>query len=198
MTSRLQTALLGISMVAAVGCSSMRIEEHPEYDKVQIEVADVVKQVRETTGPELYPLLKRLVAYDVFAVDQVVELTGESNSRLRGNAIWVLGQIYDPDYPDSSAKAEEAVRDALQDPDQNVRYEAAAALVTRDQWDVIPMLLEGMQDRNPRVRFNCHESLKLATSKDWGYAVDDTTEEREAAIRRWSSWYEAWRNGEDA
>ena len=97
----MRRALIGAALLASTaGCSLFSsapppLTEHSEYDNLQREVKTVVQSVRDSQGPALFAHLRRLLAYDVFAVDQVAELATDPNARLRSNAVWVLGQIRD-------------------------------------------------------------------------------------------------------
>ncbi len=193
MTSGLGRWILVLGTAMTVSCSSTpTLQDHPEYDRLQGEIERVCDYVRNTSGAELYSHLKRLVAYDVFAVDQVMEMADDPNARLRCNAIWVLAQVRDPKFPDVERRIYRTLRNGLDDGDRLVRFEAASGLVGRNSWDVIPVLFEGMEDADPSVRFNCHETLKLATSKDFGYLVDAPANERSEALRRWERWFDDW------
>ena len=182
------------SVMVAVGCSSgSKLADHPEYGHVHKEVYAVIDEVRTAKGTDLYNHLQRLVAYDMFAVEPVLdELAEDPNPRLRSNAMWVLAQINDPEFPVLNAKIQQALEEGLEDGDRLVRYEAASALLTRNDWTVVPVLLEGLSDSEAMVRYNCHESLKSVTSQDFGYTVDSPEPERVAAISRWESWYQDW------
>jgi HEAT repeat protein len=186
--------LAALALVALpLGCASDPFEAYPANPVIQREVAEIVKRVRSETGPGLYDDLKRLVAYDVFAVRQVCELAEDDNARLRSNALFVLAQVRDDNQPDVMKKVDRVLRDALEDPEASVRYEAATGLALRGQWDVLPVLIDGLEDPSAGVRFRCHEQLVMTTSQDFGYSVDGTDEERKAAVGRWRAYYSEWK-----
>ena len=105
----------------------------------------------------------------------------------------VLAQIQDPEHPAYSDKIDRALREGLDDTDSLVRYEAAVGLLDRNHWDVIPVLLEGLEDERAGVRARCHQTLRLVTSQDFGFSLDAPPADREVAVQRWKSWYDDWR-----
>jgi len=186
---------VAVSIVAGLllaGCSSTDLSDHPANAEIQREISQILDNVRKETGTALYGDLQRLVAYDVFAVPMVSELAEESNARLRSNAMWVLAQIHDAERPAVNEHIDSVLRDGLRDDDATVRLEAAAGLASRGQWDVLPILIDGLENGDASVRYRCHEQLVTTTSKDFGYQVDAPTEDRKAATDRWRSWYENW------
>lgn len=175
-----------------VGCASGDISDHPANPEIQREIVQIVQAVRQESGTALYSDLRRLVAYDVFAVEQVSKLAEDPNARLRSNAMWVLAQVHDPERSKVMDHVDSVLRKGLKDPDQTVRLEAAAGLASRGSWDVLPVLIDGLDNDESSVRFRCHEQLVTTTSKDFGYQVDAPAEDRKAAAERWRRWYEGW------
>src|SRR5262245_48024512 len=112
-------------LLGAGGCAaSDSFDSHPQNPKLQRDIAEIVKRVRVESDRALLEDLRRLVAYDVFAVEQVSELAEDSNPRLRSNAMWVLSQIQDREHPRLDQKIEKILRSGLEDPDRSVRLEA--------------------------------------------------------------------------
>jgi HEAT repeat protein len=175
-----------------VGCASGDMSDHPANPEIQREIAQVVDAVRQETGTALYSDLRRLVAYDVFAVEQVSKLAEDPNARLRSNAMWVLAQIRDAERPKVVEHVNAILRKGLKDDDPTVRLEAAAGLAAKGSWDVLPVLIDGLEAQDSSIRYRCHEQLVSTTSKDFGYQVDAPDEDRKAAADRWRKWYDGW------
>ncbi len=184
--------LSGALLVALTACASDSIRSHPANPEIQRQIASIVAQVRYQTGAELVMSLERLVAYDVFVIDQVAELADDPNPRLRGNAMWVLAQVRDGEHPDRMTRIERILRDGLEDPDATVAYEAATGLAARGEWDVLPRLIDGLDDADPGVRYRCHQQLVSTTSRDFGYSIDGDPAVQQVAIDAWRDWYAAW------
>jgi hypothetical protein len=175
-----------------VGCASGDLTDHPANTEIQREIAQIVEAVRQETGAALYADLRRLVAYDVFAVEPLSKLAEDPNARLRSNAMWVLAQVRDAERPKVIEHVEEVLRRGLKDEDSTVRLEAAAGLAGRGAWDVLPVLIDGLDAPESSVRYRCHEQLVTTTSKDFGYQVDSPEDDRKAAADRWRRWYDGW------
>lgn len=178
--------------LSGAACASDPIDDHPANAEIQRQIAEIVESVRVGGGTTLFADLRRLVAYDVFAVDQMVELAEDDNARLRSNAIYVLSQIVDKEHPRRMARIEKTLRRGLDDADATVRYEAATGLAARGQWDVLPLLIDGLEHADSGVRYRCHQQLLETTSRDFGYSIDADAAVRAAAIARWRTWYEGW------
>lgn len=178
---------------ALASCSSPEPSQHKQYEKLSHEVGRIIEQVRQSTGPELYSHLNRLIAYDVFAIDPVAEqLAVDPNPRLRSNAMFILASIKDEHFPSAQQKILDLLHRGLNDPHKLVRLEAASGLAARNDWSVLPVLLDGLEDSRPVVRYNCHQTLMTVTSEDFGYLVDAPETERKEAIARWRAWYKHW------
>lgn len=173
-------------------CASDPIASHPANAEIQRQISTIVAQVRTQGGAELMVSLHRLVAFDVFAVDQVASLAEDENARLRSNAMWVLAQICDPEQPARMERIEAALREGLDDNEPSVRYEAATGLAARGEWDVLVVLIEGLEDADPGVRYRCNQQLIATTSKDFGYSIDADPVQRGSAVAGWRSWYASW------
>jgi len=190
---RVLGSALVVGLLLGTGCrSSAPLQDHPEYEKLQGEVEQIINAVRVNSGPQVMVSLERLIAYDVFAVDQLLDLAHDPSARLRSNALWVLAQINDPNYPAVQKQIHRALREALDDRDRLVRLEAANGLLARNDWESIPMVIAGLEDDDPVVRFECHETLRQVTSQDFGYRADAAPEQRQVAVARWKEWYSGW------
>jgi hypothetical protein len=181
-----------VALFAFAGCAADPIASHPANPEIQREITEIIKRVRTETGASLYDDLKRLVAYDIFAVAQVSELARDPNARVRSNAMWVLAQINDPEHPTVMKKIDGALKDGLDDKEPTVRYEAASGLAARGDWEVLPVLIDGLQSNDSGVRFRCHAQLVATTSRDFGFSVDGPVDQRAQAIDRWRIWYSDW------
>ncbi len=180
---------LFVGGMTLVGCASDPIDSHPANHEIQRQIATIVQSVRIGNGPTLFADLRRLIAYDVFAVDQMAELAKDENARLRSNAMYVLAQIKDIEQPHRMKVIEATLRDGLEDEDSTVRFEAATGLAARGEWDVLPILIDGLDHPESGVRYRCHEQLSATTSRDFGYSIDGDSATRQAAIAQWRSWY---------
>jgi HEAT repeat protein len=189
---RLKLLAVAAAVVLDPGCATDPLPTHPANAEIQREITAIIGRVKVETGAELYDDLKRLVAYDVFSVEQVSRLVEDPNARVRSTALWVLAQIQDPERPDLMRKVDRALKSRLDDVEPTVRFEAAAGLASRGDWDVLPVLIEGLESSESGIRFRCHEQLLATTSRDFGYGIDAPSAQRDAAVARWKAWYADW------
>ena len=182
---------LAVSVLVA-SCQAPMPYSHPQYERFQREIQPIVEDLHTSTGMDLFATMQRLIAYDVFAVDLVAKLGSDPNPRVRSNALYILSHIKDSGFPAVEDVIEDHLRAGLRDEDQAVRYEAAVGLLSRNHWDVIPVILEGMCHNDAGIRYRCHESLRQVTSRDFGYAANANDSARQSALEMWQAWYKDW------
>ncbi|MFO0984015.1 MAG: HEAT repeat domain-containing protein [Planctomycetota bacterium] len=176
-------AAVAIVLPAALACSSAPAErETPEAIKNQI--TQLVELMRHDDRAQFLQHLRLLTQFDSFAVPQLVELLDDQNPRMREGAAFTLGEIA------NDARVIPALKDHRQDKNEFVRLEVARALLVRGEWSGIPTLIQGLRSEDPAVRMNCNQALRDETLKDFGFATDGSSEEREASIHKWESWWE--------
>jgi HEAT repeat protein len=103
------------------------------------------------------------------------------SARTRGMAAYTLGFLRDHRALDPLARA-------LRDPDQDVRLEAATALLRLSDDRGLAPLVAGLEDTDPRVRARSILVLQQFVGQSWGYAPDDDPMDRQAAVARWKGW----------
>ena len=183
--------MLWMSFIAVLlicsGCVTQRVDQHDENDGesyLKQEIDKVVKRLHLESGQDLYVDLSRLIAYGSFAVEPMRNLLDHDNPQMRSSAAYVLGQL-------KSTEAIEDLMALLEDEDKLVRYEAARALLEIGAWkSSIPVLLGGLDDDTPNIRFLCQEILEKKLPQDFGYQYDGPKEERLEAIRKMKAWWE--------
>jgi hypothetical protein len=99
-----------------------------------------------------------------------------------------LGIVLGPVLRDTT---EERVLLALSSPYPAVRSAAAAAAGERESVDLVPRLIELLEDRDLRVRQAAIASLRRITGEFLAYAPDDPPAARAAGAARW---HEYWQN----
>jgi hypothetical protein len=57
------------------------------------------------------------------------------------------------------------------------------------EWQVIPALLDRLNDHDAVVRLSAHEELRKRTGQDFGYVPWADAAERAPAVARWRSWW---------
>lgn len=176
------SAALAVAALTTLGCASKK--EYPDTPPViQGQIDMIVDRLRRETGQEFLSDIRRLVAYDVYAVPKLVELLDERDHRLRSGAAFALGDINDP-------RVIPALKDHLEDSNEMVRLEIARSLLTRGEWSGIPVLIRGLRSPEAAVRMHCDEALRSQTLKDFSFPVNGSPEDREASIHKWEDWWE--------
>lgn len=57
------------------------------------------------------------------------------------------------------------------------------------EWQVIPPLIEHLDDLDAVVRLSAHEELRKRTGQDFGYVPWADAAERAPAVARWRAWW---------
>jgi len=146
-------------------------------------VDKIVARLPYETGNELYADLQLLVAYDKFAVEQMLECLESDNPKLKCSAAYVLGQL-------RANEALDVLLSMTDDQNRYVRFEVARAVFEIGAWDTIPIIIEGLNDPELSIRRGCFEVLNRKTGESFGYSFDGPEEERFASTRRWFDWWE--------
>jgi hypothetical protein len=157
-------------------------QEQSGEDFLQKEVDEIISRLPYESGPELHGLLLRLIAFESFAVDPVMACLDHENSKMRSSAAFVLGQIRDK-------KALPELIDLTEDDNKLVRFESARAVLEIGAWDTIPLLLSGLEDEDPQIRYLCYETLNRNTGESFGYDHVSTEEDRLRAVKKWQAWW---------
>ena len=105
------------------------------------------------------------------------------DAKVRSSCAWVLGRIHD-------RRTIPQLQVALRDSNESSRLEVARTLVSMGDLQPSPLLIEGLDNDKKEVRFLCHEALKAATGRDFGYDhLSDNDTQRHAAVLGWRQWW---------
>jgi HEAT repeat protein len=174
-------AALTLLSLSALACSSSsKREEAPPVLQNQIDLT--IDRLRHEKGVDYVNDLRRLAAYEGFAVPRLIDLLDDRDAHMRRGAAFALGDINDP-------RVVPALKDHTEDKNEIVRLEIARSLLHRGDWSGIPTLIQGLRSSDPSIRMHCDEALRDQTMKDFGFPVEGTAEERAAAIARWEQWW---------
>jgi hypothetical protein len=61
----------------------------------------------------------------------------------------------------------------------------------RPNVQVVPVLVDRLEDPDPVIRMAAHEELRRRTGRDFGFVPWASAEDRAAAVRRWRDWLAA-------
>ena len=127
-----------------------------------------------------------LSAFGKHAVLPVKEdLLASDNSRIRSNAVYVLGEIY---RLDGDPVALESIEEMMADNDESVRLEAARAMMEAGDFIGIDTLVAGLSSSNRVVRLGSFEALGRVAGTTFGYNPDGDLAERANATARFQQW----------
>jgi HEAT repeat protein len=129
----------------------------------------------------------RLARFGEYAVPRLMEGLSSPEVPVRVTCAYVLGMLADP-------RSYDALHRATFDPSQDVRYEAATALLRGGDDRGLAVLVRGLEDADPRVRAKAILVLHGRTGEDFGYRPDASPEDRRAAVARWREWMSRRRN----
>ncbi len=74
------------------------------------------------------------------------------------------------------------------DPDEELRFEAATAIIRIGDRRGFTTLIDGLEHSDPMLRRRSIGMLRSATGETFGYRHDDHADERRAAVARWRAW----------
>lgn len=127
-----------------------------------------------------------LSAFGKHAVLPVKEdLLASDNSRIRSNAVYVLGEIY---RLDGDPLALESIAGMMADNDESVRLEAARAMMESGDFKGIDTLLAGLSSSSRVVRLGSFEALGRVAGTTFGYNPDGDLTARANATARFQQW----------
>lgn len=151
--------------------------------QVQQDVRDLFIRVPTATPWQWNEIAQKLIAFGPGAVPQVAANLDSGVERVPVMAAFVLGKLEDPRALDALAQATTSADSAL-------RYEAATSMLRMGDRRGLPVLIDGLEDRDPLVRARAILVLADRTGGTKGYKADDRPAERSAAIARWRAWYQ--------
>ncbi len=147
------------------------------------EIENRVRQIPFQHRDELYQNLLWLAQSGEQAIPDLIEALGDNNPKVRSSCAWVLGRIGD-------RRTIPELQEFSKDPHPTVRMEVARSLVLMGDVQQAPTLIEGLDSDRTEIRYMCHEALKSATGRDFGY--DHLSEDRVArqrSVLEWRTWW---------
>ena len=147
--------------------------------EIDTRVAEIPFQHRD----ELLENLLWLAETGEPAIPSLLKGMENSEPKVRSSCAWVLGRIGD-------RRVISELRNHASDSTEAVRLEVCRTLVLLGDLQQAPTLIEGLDSDRREVRYMCHEALKSATGRDFGY--DHLTLDagnRRSAVLSWRKWW---------
>jgi hypothetical protein len=181
---------LGLVVLATPSCLSSTPEREMERDGfavaspvLQREIDQRIDNLPYVHGKDLLASMARLVYIGEPAMPRLIEALASEHPKSRGAAAYVLGEIGDK-------RAIPEIRPLLDDSNELVRFEGAAALATLGDWRALETLIQGLRHDQEKIRYISFRVLATQVKQDFGYVYNAPDEERERAVRRWEEWWE--------
>ncbi|MEM7204669.1 MAG: HEAT repeat domain-containing protein [Planctomycetota bacterium] len=180
---RLAFPLVAFAMVACAtqeGSSSRFSEPNALMGE---EIRNRIEQIPFQHREELFHNLLWLAQAGEQAIPDLLAALRSQDTKVRSNAVWVLGQIGDRRIiPD--------LRRLTQDQDRTVRLETSRTLMLLGDIQRAPTLIEALDSDKVQVRYLCHEALKTATGQDFGFDhLNDDLSQRRRSVLEWREWW---------
>jgi len=151
--------------------------------QAQQDIRDLFNRVPGATPWQWNSIAGKLIGYGSAGVPQVAANLESNVERVPLMAAYVLGKIEDPRSLDALARA-------ARGPNAGLRYEAATSMVRMGDRRGLPVLINGLDDRDPLVRARAIIVLYERTGETMDYKADDSPGERSAAVGRWRAWFQ--------
>lgn len=117
------------------------------------------------------------------AIESLLGGMRHTDPKVRSSCAWVLGRIGD-------RRTIPMLKAVAGDQNETVRLEIARSLVLLGDLQQTPLLIEGLDSDKKEVRFLCHEALKTATGRDFGFDhLSENAYQRHAAVYGWRQWW---------
>lgn len=181
---RLQ-AIIPVTLAMLVGCTTSA-PESPYLQANPLMSGEISRRVAEIEFQHRGELLDNLLWLSQSgeqAIPFLLKGLAHSESKVRANCAWVLGRIGD-------RRTIPALQTASRDSVPSVKLEVARSLVLMGDIQQAPSLIEGLDSERATVRYSCHEALKTATGRDFGYDhLSDDVDHRHRSVLRWREWW---------
>lgn len=179
--------LPSIALLVVAGCGSGPAHTESPFatpnqlmgEEIRNRIASIPFQHRS----ELFDNLLWLSQTGEPAIPALLEGLSNNEPKVRANCAYVLGRIGDRrTIPNLTAVAK--------DRHDVVRMEVARALVLMGDIKHAPALIAGLDSDKPQVRYYCHEALKAATGRDYGFDhLTENEQQRKSAVFAWRRWW---------
>jgi hypothetical protein len=148
-------------------------------NEIESRVANIPLQHRE----DLLQNLLWLSQQGEQAIGGLMRGMQHQDPKVRSSCSWTLGRIGD-------RRVVSHLRPYMRDPNETVRLEVARTLLTLGDMDAVPELVGALDSNKKEVRYLCHEALKNATGRDFGFDhLSEDVAQRRVAVLGWRQWW---------
>ena len=184
----MRIAVLTLPLMLLASCSMFssgetKSEFTPANSLMAGEIETRVQQIPFQHREELVQNLMWLAQTGESTIPALLQGLKSENAKVRSSCAWTLGRIRDRrTIPHLQALAK--------DSNETVRLEIARTLISMGDMQQAPQLIEGLDSDKKEVRYLCHEALKGATGRDFGYDhLSDNATQRRTSVLGWRTWW---------
>jgi hypothetical protein len=179
--------LLSVAAMSLAGCSSGPAKTDSPFSQpnqlMGEEIRNRIASIPYQHRGELFDNLLWLAQTGEPAIPALLEGLRNNEPKVRANCAYVLGRIGD-------RRTIGDLNGIAKDRHDVVRMEVARALVLMGDVKHSPALIAGLDSEKPQVRYYCHEALKAATGRDYGYDhLTENEQQRKTAVLGWRRWW---------
>ena len=179
----MRRALIGLVFLPLTACWSSGSNYYESDGLMGEEIRGRVNQIAFQHRDELYQNLLWLAQSGEPALPALVDSLSSKNPKVRSSCAWVLGQIGD-------RRTITDLQDYVDDEHPTVRMEVARSLLVMGDMEQAPALIEGLDANRTEVRYMCHEALKSASGRDFGFDhLSQDLYTRRQAVLQWRKWW---------
>jgi hypothetical protein len=184
----MRIAALSVSALLLLfgGCASTGGVDSPYVKPNSLmaeEIESRVQQIPYQHRDELLQNLMWLAQTGETTIPTLLRGLGSQDPKVRSSCAWVLGRIHD-------RRAIPQLEASMKDLNETVRLEVARTLVGMGDLQPASTLIEGLDSDRKEVRYLCHEALKTATGRDFGYDhLSENETQRRTAVLGWRQWW---------
>jgi hypothetical protein len=177
---------VALALLAACGSTSQSSTDGEFAKPNQImgeEIQNRISQIPFLHRTELYDSLRWLWERGEPAIPALLTGLRHDDPKVRSNCAFVLGQIND-------RRVLKDLRPLIDDKSEVVRLEAARSLVLMGDVRYAPHLIASLDSDKTQVRYMCHEALRAATGRDFGYDhLSENVTQRRQSVLQWRTWW---------
>ena len=150
-------------------------------------IEDQAKRLPWTHGTERIELIRWFAGVGEPAYPTLLAMVLDPRKDVAGSALAALGATRDSRLVEELHRLPWSENERGSDLD----LERARTLVRLGDWQEIPVLIQGLRSDELMTRALCHQALGEATHEQFDYDPKAETDVREAAVKRWESWWTA-------
>jgi len=135
-------------------------------------------------------ICRRLI--EEYGEQAIPELSSNIENRIpivRLLCTFCLGQIYERTKSQEILELKPKFAGLLYDPVHKVRLEAAATLISMQDYQGIPMIIDALRNESAYVRMIAAQILFKTFNETFGYQYYEDAKKREPAAQRWEAWW---------